>query len=1061
MAEYEVGGDGNAPGSYTWEDFTEALDLDAMTELGNQWILLGDALHSGDTSFAADVAAFAWTGKAGHTAETTWGNNMTPMIRNAADAAWTVGQSIHAYVEGIKNQAEKMAEEANKQYFTMIFSFLLNVVLLPLGIAASFIGLVARLIGTIVNVITQIGTRMGWLAATAAEFALGAVVGGVTTFGIDMAALGLGTAAAGADWHVDWGHEVVNIGVGAAFGGIPRRRARLGEQPRQGADRHPAAPLGPGRRQRPGQQRPGRLRRLRRRRRRPPGRRRHQARPRAAGPDPAQPHRRHGRPARRPSPREVRSDGVTTASNKSAPVNKTGPADAPVSAPVQRGGGGQETPVGPPPVRRTSDSSVTPVAVPNRHPPGRAPAPPPGDRATPASGGRNSPAVPEPTPLPVRPDRSGSGADGVQATTRPDRPDTSRPNPVPAKLDPDPTPPGRGGSQDSVSTSSPEPTPLPGRPGKAGSDDGSVPVSVQTDEPAPSSRPVSPEPTPTRAPSPVRPDPTPTPDTPVAVRPGGRDEPDPQGTPPPGRGGEGRGGFEVHLDIRRPVDPVPESPFKGPGRTLGDVPVAGRPGEMPASGKPQPNPGDRGDRSSAPPRPGSQTDRITLDFLPSKSGDAPPKSSPGNGTPGRPGGGDAPKVTVTVEKTGGDPPAPPTRTPFDEPGRTLDGGTVPARGDQTVPIRNVPKDGNGQVNVWIEGQEIRVPPGGLGNNKYVVHPGVGKFNIVDGDIRISITTDRPNPAAGPKTDGASPLENPGRRVGDGKPVPPAEQPTTSRPTANEPPPPPTRVEYGQPVTFTFGDRDGAAPTGARPFSGEGKPVGGPKPPARATPGDNAGQAAHDRTGAGGDGPLKSPPAGKQDGTTSGPATTEKPRADGGTNTVLTKKSGGLHSSPPSESGSSSGRGGGTGHRPGGSTVEVGPVQHRTPLPEDGAPLIRLDVGIQEPTPGFARPIGRGGPTPGESAFTGDGRTLGGADRPAAPPPREGTPPGSSGKGGGGRPPAASQGVDERGDDAREGGLVFGEGRFGAREGGRFGACAGGLGEDSCRANPRPYRASPM
>ncbi|TDD81481.1 hypothetical protein E1293_18620, partial [Actinomadura darangshiensis] len=931
----DVDGDGNAPGSYTWEDFTESLDLDAMIELGNQWILLGDALYGGQTGMAADVAAFDWTGTTGTTAESTWTSNMGPVVNNAAEGAWTVGQSIHAYVEGIKEQAGKMAEEANKQYFTMIFSFLLNVVLLPLGIAASFIGLVARLIGTIVNVIGQIATRMGWLAASAAEFAAGAVVGGVTTFGIDMAALGLGTAAAGADWHVDWGQEGINIGMGAAFGGVlggihgwaaNRNRVPIVIPPpglRKGGGNVPATTApggsgGPGR----GGGRPG------------------DSRPTVTvTPDRTPINLRGDTPGQSGSrgpggpPPKTTPDRSGTAAANSAPVREAA-TDTPGSAPVREA------------------ATDTPGSAPvQRHD---------GPHDSPALNGANR-NVADPTPTPVPP------------VTRP-------PSRSPAPSTSEGTTPAGGGSR-----------------GPGGN-------------------------------------------TPVVTRPGEQDTPAPLGPPAQKRGSGGQGGFEVHVDIRRPTDPVPESSqpsFTGPGRRLGDAPAPApvkppvKPGDGTETGGP-PSPGSRGDDGQAPPvRPDSQTTRLTLDFLPGKSGDASPKSSSGGGTPGRTAGDDAPRVTVKVERVT-DPQAGPPRSPFEGEGRTLDGGTVPGRGEPTVPIRGIPEDEPGRINVWIEGQEIRVGPGELGSGTYVVHPGVRNFHVTDGDVRVHIGRDQPDPAATPQGGRQTPFGTPGRRLDDGRVVPPDDSPAPqgdSGAAPASPPPKPANVEYGQPVTFTFGDRPGGTPPGGAPprtFSGDGHVVGGSKAPERGTPSEHAGQAAHDRSGPGDQGPPKSPLDGRRDETSSGPATVERPGRNSDTHTVPVKRDGRSSSSSPSGEGRRSG-GGGAGHRPGASTIEVHPVQQRTPVSDDGTPVAQMDVGMPEPAaaPAFARPVNRGGP--GESAFTGDGRVLGGPER--AVPPRDGTSSGPAGTGGGKRP-LPSQG-GEGGSSPGKGGS--GPSRDGSRE----------------------------
>ncbi|MGI5230635.1 hypothetical protein [Actinoallomurus sp. CA-142502] len=210
----------NMDGWTEWTDYVGDLNLNAIFEMGNEWIRMGDALYAGQLTLADLVASLGWRGGAYSVAQEAWHSRMSAVLNNNADTAWKIGEAINAYGKSIYDQAQQMAEENNKAYLINIFSFVLGVVTAPLtlGIGA-LLSLLGRIIGNLVNVIAQVGARLGALGAVVSDFTAGAVTGAVASFGIDMAANGLASAATHTPVTVDWGQEGFNIGLGAAIGG--------------------------------------------------------------------------------------------------------------------------------------------------------------------------------------------------------------------------------------------------------------------------------------------------------------------------------------------------------------------------------------------------------------------------------------------------------------------------------------------------------------------------------------------------------------------------------------------------------------------------------------------------------------------------------------------------------------------------------------------------------------------------------------------------------------------------------------------------------------------------
>ncbi|MEV5704153.1 hypothetical protein AB0K82_03280, partial [Actinoallomurus sp. NPDC052274] len=208
-------------GLASWTDYVGDLDVNAIYDLGNQWIEMGDSLYAEQLNFTDEIGALAWKGDAFTKAQDVWVNQMSVMLSDAADAAWKTGEAINAYADNIKKEAEKMAKDDNTAFFAQIFGFVLTIVALPVGAAlGAAASVLTRVLSSLVSVLTQIAERLGPVATTALEFTAGAAAGAAASFVFDMADLGLASAAAHNDFTINGTSEGINIGLGAALGGI-------------------------------------------------------------------------------------------------------------------------------------------------------------------------------------------------------------------------------------------------------------------------------------------------------------------------------------------------------------------------------------------------------------------------------------------------------------------------------------------------------------------------------------------------------------------------------------------------------------------------------------------------------------------------------------------------------------------------------------------------------------------------------------------------------------------------------------------------------------------------
>jgi hypothetical protein len=208
-----------------WHKFLGTLDLDAIYDLGNQWIAMGDSLYEKQQVLAGDVAAMAWTGQASVTAMESWappagGTGVAQVLNDAAEQAWHTGEAINIYGDKIKEAAQKEAKQADAAMWMGIIGAIVAVAIPFLGAAVSAISAVARIIVSLVDVLATLEARIGNVAFTALAISSGATIGAALTLPFDLAVQSLGDLAGGAPFEIDWESEAYNIGLGAFLGGV-------------------------------------------------------------------------------------------------------------------------------------------------------------------------------------------------------------------------------------------------------------------------------------------------------------------------------------------------------------------------------------------------------------------------------------------------------------------------------------------------------------------------------------------------------------------------------------------------------------------------------------------------------------------------------------------------------------------------------------------------------------------------------------------------------------------------------------------------------------------------
>src|SRR3569833_4246806 len=112
-----------------WHYYLGELDLDAIYDLGIEWIKFGDSLYNGQFKLNDSVAEFRWSGAAGRAASDTWGDHVSVVVNNAADTAWKIGEAINAYGDNIKDIAQQQAEHDTQAFLVNLIGAIIGALL--------------------------------------------------------------------------------------------------------------------------------------------------------------------------------------------------------------------------------------------------------------------------------------------------------------------------------------------------------------------------------------------------------------------------------------------------------------------------------------------------------------------------------------------------------------------------------------------------------------------------------------------------------------------------------------------------------------------------------------------------------------------------------------------------------------------------------------------------------------------------------------------------------------------------------------------------------------------
>ncbi|MFE7184277.1 hypothetical protein ACFU80_19655, partial [Streptomyces erythrochromogenes] len=219
-----------------------SISLDEIIALGNAWIRLGDEIHERRVAVNGHLNGLGMTGNAGDLAHRAWDEALGRTIDDAAETAWTIGQTIHRYAEELHKAADEYAKKVNASMWATILGAIVGLAFLALGpLLGNLLSTIGSLLGRLIPVLSQMAARLGTLGTTAVGAAGGAVSGAALSLGIDVAVGAAGAAIAGTDYEVDWGAEAWSMGLGGLTGGVLGGFAGYHYTPR------PAGPVaGPG-----------------------------------------------------------------------------------------------------------------------------------------------------------------------------------------------------------------------------------------------------------------------------------------------------------------------------------------------------------------------------------------------------------------------------------------------------------------------------------------------------------------------------------------------------------------------------------------------------------------------------------------------------------------------------------------------------------------------------------------------------------------------------------------------------------------------------------------------
>ncbi|MFI9809522.1 hypothetical protein ACIHEJ_35185 [Streptomyces sp. NPDC052301] len=204
----------------TAESVLDTISLDDIIDLGNAWIRLGDELHERRVAVGGHLGGLGMTGEAGDQAHRAWDEALGKTIDDAAETAWTIGQTIHRYAEELHKAADEYAKKVNASMWASLLGAIVGLAFLFVGpLLSSLLSMIGALLSRLIPVLAQMAARLTPIGRAIAEGLGGAVAGAATNLGIDVAVGEAGAAIAGTDYDIDWGAEALSMGLGGILGG--------------------------------------------------------------------------------------------------------------------------------------------------------------------------------------------------------------------------------------------------------------------------------------------------------------------------------------------------------------------------------------------------------------------------------------------------------------------------------------------------------------------------------------------------------------------------------------------------------------------------------------------------------------------------------------------------------------------------------------------------------------------------------------------------------------------------------------------------------------------------
>ncbi|MFI2611714.1 hypothetical protein ACH5A1_26975, partial [Kitasatospora sp. NPDC018616] len=199
----------------------ESFSISEIYALGNQWIELGNTVYAARYATSMNMDKYQWTGDGMVAAHDAWNLVGGSVLDPAVTTCWKIGDAINDYgraLERIQLAEQKAADAAG---LASIIGTILGLVLpFGLGLLAKLIApLLEGLITAITNILRTIGESLQTILNIGA-FIGGAVAGGLLQLGTDLLSQLIADKIYDVPFEIDWTAEGINMGIGAAFGGL-------------------------------------------------------------------------------------------------------------------------------------------------------------------------------------------------------------------------------------------------------------------------------------------------------------------------------------------------------------------------------------------------------------------------------------------------------------------------------------------------------------------------------------------------------------------------------------------------------------------------------------------------------------------------------------------------------------------------------------------------------------------------------------------------------------------------------------------------------------------------